>query len=186
MFIKPKPEHNPEAHFGQIIDVVIVRGEFKTYIRINLKSLDNGILTNLMIPVPELFEQNIRLGSKFDAAEVLSAWDYENYRRYFANRRMEAWLQRLVFNVPSIARNAGRDPQKLDIIPYPINLEQWVKNLHTMLQGVKVIFRMKNGELWDITDKDDFNPVMLEGYRLMWAEKPKPEATPGGKDAINV
>jgi hypothetical protein len=182
------PASSPDAHRAVITSVTtrhLNNDKQTAIISIGLTSRDVPTLeTALDIFVPKGYEENIALGSKFDAStlpEQEGDKQQTSFRLGIANSEKTAALQRYVFNTNSIARRAGRDPIELGLNPRAKTLDEYVDNINKMLQGVEVIFlrRERGGDdpafkhqlnVRDIVSSDEFetNPKRFKKYVLAW------------------
>ena len=171
----PDPNIEDDAHNATITGVEYTkRDNGKISFLINISSRDEKMTVALDIPVPPLWEMNLNQGTEFDPLTLPEDGENDNqqtmFRRGIANRKLDAWLQRLVFNRDSLARKAGRDPKLLNIILKPQNIDDYVHNLCEMLSGVECLLLRRGGDVWQIMDagKYELDDKRLKGYRIAW------------------
>jgi hypothetical protein len=180
LVVPPSP---PEAHRAMITSVTTTtlnNEKQSTKISINLTSRDVPTVDkSLDIWVPK--EYLAVIGSKTFDPTVLASGQQISYRMNFANSDKSATLQKLVFNPNSIARTSGRDPIALGVKTVkPGDLETFVSNLNTLLQGLEVIMllRERGGEppynhqmeVKDVLAADAYEttPKRFKNYQLAW------------------
>jgi hypothetical protein len=170
-------DHPDDAHHATITAVKLVRRlDGRVSILVKLASRDVNSVAEFSIEVPTAFEIGLTEGRDFDPTTLPE--DDENgrqqtiFRQSFANRKGDAWLQRLVFNMDSISRKDGKDPNTLDIIRKPATMEEYVHNLAEMLTGVNCIMLRRSGKVWNLVPDDDAPSYITDkrykGYRLAW------------------
>ena len=196
------PATEPEVHRGVVTGVTLRRlnnDKQTSIISIGLVSKDVPTLEkSLDIFVPKLWEELIADLSHFKAGDLPS--DKGNnqkfsYQSSISNSDRTARLQRYVFNAAgtytnskgkevqvkdSIARQSGRNPVELGL-KKANTLEEYAENVNKMLQGVDVLFTMRERggddpafahqlNVQDIfsTDEYESNPKKFKNYRAAW------------------
>ncbi len=198
------PATPPEVHRGTVTAVTLRRlnNEKQTsIISIGLVSRDVPTLEkSLDIFVPKLWEESIADLSGFKASELPSEKGNNqkfSYQSSIANSDRTARLQRYVFNrestatnskgkeftiQDSIARKAGRNPIELGLTA-ATDLETYTENVNKMLQGLDVLFTMKERggddpafshqlNVQDIFSPDEYdtNPKKFRNYAPAWGQ----------------
>ncbi len=196
------PATAPEVHRGTVTGVTLRRlnNEKQTsIISIGLVSRDVPTLEKSMdIFVPKLWEESIADLSGFKASELPSEKGNNqkfSYQAGISNSDRTARLQRYVFNKEttatnskgkefqvkdSIARAAGRNPIELGLTK-PTTLEEYTENVNKMLQGLDVLFTMKERggddpafshqlNVQDLFSPDEYelNPKKFKSYAPAW------------------
>lgn len=163
-----------DAHHATITGVDIREEGERLLLVVELKSLDEDLRSEFPLELPRAWPAHIAEGSQFDPSVLTDEWtDAQQvlYRRTIANRKNDAWLQRLVFQDFSVARMGGRDPSDVpDLIRHPRNLKDYLANLHLMLVGVECLMLRRKGQVWDVLQKGVYHDDdhKLRGYELAW------------------
>lgn len=196
------PATEPEVHQGVVTGVTLRRlnNEKQTSI-ISIGLVSKNVPTlekSLDIFVPKLWEESIADLSHFKASDLPSEKGNNqkfSYQSSIANSDRTARLQRYVFNragtatnskgkefqiQDSIARKAGRNPVELGLTA-ATDLETYTENLNKMLQGLDVLFTMRERggddpafahqlNVQDIfsADEYDLNPKKFKNYKPAW------------------
>ena len=173
----PNPQIEDDAHHAEFVGVELLHKEGGgSFLVFKLKSLDEPLSVNLELEIPQHWEHSIAQGADFDP---MSLPEHDNdmqqtlFRKNVANRKNDAWLQRLVFHETSVARRWGKNPKELEIIRNPQNMDDYVKNLWAMLEEVECILLRRSGDVWDIIPEGKFDEDddRFDGYRLAWRNK---------------
>ena len=197
------PATEPEVHRGVVTGVSVRRlnNEKQTAIlSIGLVSKDVPTLEkSLDIFIPKGYEEGIG-DSSFDVSslpEEQGNKQQTSYRMGIANSEKTAALQRYVFNragtyqnskgkdvlvADSIARKAGRNPIELGL-KKATTLDELAENVGKMLQGVDVLFTLKERgvddpafshqlNVKDIFSADEYelNPKKFKSFRPAWEQ----------------
>jgi len=163
-----------DVHHATITGVRLLRkDDGRCFFIIKVSSHDKNYVNTLDLQIPNGFDDGVAEGSKFDPMKLPE--DDENgrqqslYRVNFANRKNDAWLQRLVFGPYSLARKFGKKSTELDIILKPQTLEDYAHNLHEMLSGVECLMMQRGGKIWNlVAETDDFKDAKWKGYKFAW------------------
>jgi hypothetical protein len=163
-----------DIHHATITNVRLLRkDDGRVFFIIRAISRDRDYSNTLDLQIPNGFDDGCAKGSDFDPMTLPE--DDENgrqqtlFRANFANRKNDAWLQRLVFNRESLARWVGKNPAALNILRKPESLEDYAHNLHEMLSGVECLMFQRVGKIWDLCkDTGDYSAPKFKGYKLAW------------------
>ena len=135
---------------------------------------------DLEVEIPQHWEHSLAQGSQFDPLtlpENETDRQQTTFRKNIGNRKNDAWLQRLIFNEGSVARSFGQNPKELEIILRPQNIEEYVKNLSTMIIGSECVILRRCGDIWDILPEGMFgeDEDRFKSYRKAWLNKQLPD-----------
>jgi hypothetical protein len=196
------PATPPEVHHGTVTGVTLRRlnnDKQTSIISIGLVSRDVPTLEkSLDVFVPKLWEESIADLSQFKASDLPSEKGNNqkfSYQSSIANSDRTARLQRYVFNKESvytnskgkevtvkdsIARAAGRNPIDLGL-KLATDLETYTENVNKMLQGLDVLFTMKERggddpafahqlQIQDLFSPDEYdvNPKRFKSFSPAW------------------
>jgi hypothetical protein len=172
--VEEEVHHEDEAHQATILGARLARKEDgRILIIVKITSRDAHCMDELEIEIPAAFEQGLTQGCAFDPSTLPEDEEHGKqqtmFRIGFANRKHDAWLEKLVFNMDSISRGFGKDPKALDIIARPQSLEEYVHNLHEMLSGVECILLRRDEKVWNVLSAN-YPKGFLAEYKLMWAK----------------
>lgn len=151
------------------------RDSLPTEIEITFRSLNTPDSFPLRFWVPNQFIKHLAQGSQMMPKRIFSGYEKQEvqFRKFFANRRKDAWLQRLVLNNPSVASVDGRDSRILPVNPHPQNIDEWVGNISLMLTGVQCLLSIQKGQIYSAYPKDDqqMRPEYFDRFQFAWEEQ---------------